>query len=64
VDDTPARFFVIRGEESIMHSLANLYAWSHHGLSKPLLIADFFKQRCTCNEDDLLSEDVDFEDWS
>ena len=58
----PARLIVEGGEKSIMHGMSDLYDGATDEFAEPLFVADFFTERSTPHEDDLLAQDSYLED--
>lgn len=46
-----------------MDSLADFNNRTHHAFTEACLIGDFFQERDTADEKNLMAERVDFEDW-
>ena len=58
----PARLIVEGGEKSIMHGMSDLYDRATDEFAEPPFVTDFFTERSTPHEDDLLAQDSYLED--
>lgn len=63
VGDSPNLHLVMFGrEEAVVHGGADLDDGAGHAFAESLLVTDFFQEGGACDEDDVVSEDADFED--
>ena len=58
--DTPALLVVVCGEQTVVHGISDFDYWSCNTLAESGLVANLFQQSDTADENDLMSESIDF----